>query len=1571
MAVLEDLSDEECYLLAILTDHSGLDLAEFTWHEPDEPTGSWRAWPFQWKWFRDSSPLQIDQCARALDVTTPIPTPVGWTTMGALVPGDVVYDEHGNPTTVTAVSQVWYDHECYEVEFDDHTVITADAGHLWLTWTKTARRARNPNRRGTAISGVRTTAEIAKTQRYGRESNHSVDLAGPLVGGGKLPLDPYYLGFWLGDGMTADSQITCADTWVIEELGRRGLKVTKRNGGDPLRYGVGFPYEHNRKTESVQAELRRLGVLGNKHIPASYLRASENARRDLLAGLVDSDGYLQSNGSCEITQKEQAVAEGLLELLRSLGEKPRMTKRSAFCNGVDCGPVYRVTWRPRINPALLPRKAVRFVPADTQKQFALGQRRIVAARQVPPVPVRCITVDSPSHLFLAGEGMVPTHNSVGKTTSITLRMFAFPFLFPGQEAVVTAPELVHLEPLTNLIERKFFDTRLGREMLPRGRSAVTHRPFMMNFVNGSRIIGRIPQRDGKGVKGCASIHEMIWTSEGYKRAGDIQVGDRVLTHQGRYMPVTEVHPDFNDCYEVTGAGSFPMTVSCDHRFLGSENTGTPKTKRSMLPLAWHDVEFLTEHQVYWATPTKFPGLLIPDCKGWDNSRDNFWWLVGRYLADGWCDTKRALWVGPDWKIAAIEAVLDDHGKRHHRTAQRGDSKAERVVTSSTVLSAWLCENFGRLAGGKRLPAWALGMAEAHRKALFDGYLAGDGYYNEAKNRWEVGTASKELAMGVQLLAQSLGWTVNCTSVQPKVTAIAGVALKQQPQVSWRLQIGHGHSMQMDDHLVGKVKSVVPVGKQPIVNIVVADDHSYLSGTIMSHNIHPIWLELDEAQDYPEAGWTELIETLKRGHEGAVWRAHGVTRGMRDKFYEYTQDTPDNQWKVHRITAMSRPNWTDQERQEKIQQYKTRDNPDYRRNVLGLHGDATNPLFVLHRLMKVVDEDLSSEYNADTYQQLRISTEMLNDRGVKRHIAEFLSCPSSHRGFKAYWAGMDVGYTKDPSEILIFGEEQKAGKTLIRLLSRIHLERIEAPIQAEVVSWIFDIYNPRRFAMDKMQPVSEPVLTPGGWRSIGAIRVGDHVIGSDGQPTEVLGVYPQTDRRVMKVTFSDGSWTRCGPEHLWTVERTPDGKKLDRVTTIDLQRLIGSQGVNRWAIPMLSAPVAGDSADLPLDPYLLGALLGDGNLRAYSTRFASADPEVLAEVEARLPAGCVLKCAGRYDYEIVSVEAHRGPDGRYVIGRNVVLNALRDLGLAGLRSKDKFVPSVYMRGSAEQRLLLLQGLMDTDGYVIVTPNGRSCTIGIKIGSKALRDAVVELTESLGGSVRCRERTSVTGNPVYVATLALPESVNPFRLSRKAARVVGRTRRPMRRYVRSIEPDGEEESVCIRVAATDSLYVTRSHILTHNTGNGLPLFQDLQHNHPNVAEQITGYNFSEKILVDFDEAMLAAMKEGGDEVKEAGIVKSVLEYSTDKLRELVDKEQIRLPWDTELIGEFQGQTWTYSKSSMDIYGRPRRVFSQGTFHGLDAARMAALGFCNYKLEEMMRLKAQQDSRPVLDYVMDSWL
>ena len=240
-------------------------------------------------------------------------------------------------------------------------------------------------------------------------------------------------------------------------------------------------------------------------------------------------------------------------------------------------------------------------------------------------------------------------------------------------------------------------------------------------------------------------------------------------------------------------------------------------------------------------------------------------------------------------------------------------------------------------------------------------------------------------------------------------------------------------------------------------------------------MHPKKLEMDEAQDYPEPGWVELGETLKFGDEDATWRAHGVSRGVRDRYYKQTQ--PESGWYVHRVTAMHRPDWTSTERAAKAELYGSRDHPDYRRNILGLHGDASSALFVLTRLMQCVDQNQGSYYNTEEYHNVRINDESLRDSGLP--IAELLDFPSIHKVYERIWVGMDVGLTNHPSEILIYAEEYPSKMTggamkdkgklpdmRLKCIARIHLERISSPDQRRVLEAIWEFYRPQAISMDR-------------------------------------------------------------------------------------------------------------------------------------------------------------------------------------------------------------------------------------------------------------------------------------------------------------------------------------------------------------------------------------------------------------------------------------------------------------------------------------------------------------------------
>lgn len=363
---------------------------------------------------------------KALAIDTPIPTPDGWKTMGEIAPGDQVFDEAGNVTVVTAVSEVMHRRPCYRIGFDDGSSIVADAEHLW--WTEMRRTGLT--RKGEAIrgvplkdrgawrKGVRTTEEIVATLRYNNGKHQSANHSVPLCGGLKLPdtalpIEPYTLGVWLGDGDSDCSRVTIGDQDVelIGHLEAAGITVGERKQGKRHRVG-GIGKRGPAGAASLNARLRAVGLLHNKHVPACYLRASASQRLALLQGLMDTDGHIAESGECEFCNTNLRLASAAKEIVESLGVKATLTIGRATLRGVDVGPKYRVLFFPPHDLSVfrLSRKAARQRRRHSRRRLA-ADRRIVACEPVASVPVKCIAVDSPSRLYLAGRAMIPTHNS--------------------------------------------------------------------------------------------------------------------------------------------------------------------------------------------------------------------------------------------------------------------------------------------------------------------------------------------------------------------------------------------------------------------------------------------------------------------------------------------------------------------------------------------------------------------------------------------------------------------------------------------------------------------------------------------------------------------------------------------------------------------------------------------------------------------------------------------------------------------------------------------------------------------------------------------------------------------------------------------------------------------------------------------------------------------------------------------------------------------------------------------------------------------------------------------------------
>lgn len=331
---------------------------------------------------------------KALALDTPIATPRGWTTMGELRVGDEVFGVDGRPTRVRWVSPVWLDRDLYLVETKEGATVVADADHLW--------RATIDNKTGPKLY---TSAVLA------RQRNHRARIERPAaleLPDSDLPVGPYTVGAWLGDGHTYSGMISGVGDDLahvrnrVEAEGYRTTeRVDKRGFGIPglftQLYALGLG---RNKHGNATTEAGRL-----KHIPEPYLRASRAQRLALMQGLIDTDGYVSPVGDIEFCTTVATLADGVMELAASLGTKVNVTAGRATLNGRDCGPKYRVRFY-LPDAASLPRKAARCrFGVRTQDHYV----RVTPAGRGA---TRCITVEDPSGMFLAGRRMLPTHNSV-------------------------------------------------------------------------------------------------------------------------------------------------------------------------------------------------------------------------------------------------------------------------------------------------------------------------------------------------------------------------------------------------------------------------------------------------------------------------------------------------------------------------------------------------------------------------------------------------------------------------------------------------------------------------------------------------------------------------------------------------------------------------------------------------------------------------------------------------------------------------------------------------------------------------------------------------------------------------------------------------------------------------------------------------------------------------------------------------------------------------------------------------------------------------------------------------------
>lgn len=454
---------------------------------------------------------------RQLCLDTELPTPNrGFIKLRDLKAGDKLFDENGSVCSVTKLHPVQESPESYRVTFDDGSVVDACAEHLWTTYTKKDRvNGREPS--------TRNTKEILETLKYGKETNHSIIVADSVDYEEKsLPIDPYLLGFWLGDG-DRYGRIETADPEVLENYRHRLIKssIDKKSS-------FGISKSRSYRVEGLTTALTKLGLVYNpgkknkekglgfykKVIPDAYLQSSYEQRVALLQGLMDSDGCCYKDGRCEFVQAEERkeLVEGVYELICSLGIKARVKRKESWRYNVRYQDKYQIMFSTSKDVFRLDRKLKNIIKNDTTKRT---HRFIRSIERIPSKPMRCITVDSPSHLYLVTKSFIPTHNTVD--------CLFFDECFPYDQAVETESGSLKIG--------KLYDMFSNGDDLPlvktynESKDIFEYKKVLNAWNRGSKelVLVRLNNRKIR----CTANHPFL-TTNGWVYASNLKTGDLVL-----------------------------------------------------------------------------------------------------------------------------------------------------------------------------------------------------------------------------------------------------------------------------------------------------------------------------------------------------------------------------------------------------------------------------------------------------------------------------------------------------------------------------------------------------------------------------------------------------------------------------------------------------------------------------------------------------------------------------------------------------------------------------------------------------------------------------------------------------------------------------------------------------------------------------------------------------------------------------------------------------------------------------------------------------------------------------------
>lgn len=685
---------------------------------------------------------------------------------------------------------------------------------------------------------------------------------------------------------------------------------------------------------------------------------------------------------------------------------------------------------------------------------------------------------------------------VGKSMSIIAKAAAFPYAHPGHDFFLSAPSLDHLRPLVDKIEEAYLNIRILRELLlaRNGKTGISRIPsFQAEFKNGAKIVTRIPKTDGRGVRGqhalkviideCFPADTMVLTSTGHRRIVELKVGDMVWTHMNRWRPVTAIFDQgLRPAVKIRGMGHPGLITTADHKLWVRPTIDFTDRRQQYGAIRSDEPEWLSSDKItknsWWSAPIGVD-IALPDCvpAGVDHRNrgeipidETFAEFLGWYLAEGSTQTKSnsdsssvTLSIRPD-EVEEVAGIVKRMGLRFS-VYETKTASCVRLTMHNIELVRFLNDHCGMGAKQKRVPVWVFGASEEFRGRVLVQMIRGDGHWMNDERytepRFRLTTVSKAMALGARMLAESLGYStsIHWSDTSKREVYIRGRRIKGD---GFFQLVGSkaGTTVIQDRKAWSAIRKIEAAPPVHMYDIAVEEDHSFVADGIFVHN----------CQDYPDVAITEIFPTLRSDLPGASMEIFGVTSGLATKFDELATD-PDSLFTNYRKIAPERETWGDEERQAAIKKYKGATSIDFGRNVFGISSGVNAAWYVTARLMacvRVEETPWAVQYNRDVYKHIEIHSDSLEHTG--RKAADEIIVPASHLEsvYASYWAGMDVGLTNDPSEILIFGQYDRPGlPSAFRLLCRITMKRVSAADQIDAVKKICTSYGSRmrRLAMD--------------------------------------------------------------------------------------------------------------------------------------------------------------------------------------------------------------------------------------------------------------------------------------------------------------------------------------------------------------------------------------------------------------------------------------------------------------------------------------------------------------------------